>query len=137
MVRINRNPTTRELRQFAGIWFPAFTIVLGLIINGRLGAFAIAVAIWTFGAAVLGLGLAKPVLVKWLFVGLSYVTFPIGWIVSNIVLLVIFYLLLAPLGLLLRLTGHDLLRRTLDPSARTYWRPRPTDVPIARYFRQY
>jgi hypothetical protein len=50
---------------------------------------------------------------------------------------VVYYMLLTPVGLLLRLCGNDPLRRRLDRQATSYWTPRSQDVPLDRYFRQF
>ena len=42
-------------------------------------------------------------------------------IVSPVVLAAIFFLILAPIGIVQRLTGRDALRRMFDPTATTYW----------------
>jgi hypothetical protein len=45
-------------------------------------------------------------------------------IVSPIVLGVIFFLVLAPVGCLMRLSGKDPLKLKLEPTAQTYWQER-------------
>jgi Saxitoxin biosynthesis operon protein SxtJ len=45
----------------------------------------------------------------------------LGRIVSPIALGILFYAILTPIGLLVRLFGKDPLRLKLDPDARTYW----------------
>jgi hypothetical protein len=86
-----------------------------------------AAAPWVLAAGVLLLigGLAAPGLLAaparaWLRFGeaLSYVT-------TRIVLGVVFYLVLTPLGLLRRLVGSDPLGRTSNASRGSFWRPYP------------
>ena len=45
----------------------------------------------------------------------------LGWINTRILLGVFFYLVLTPIGVLLRLFGKDLLEERIDRSAKTYW----------------
>jgi hypothetical protein len=45
-------------------------------------------------------------------------------IVNPIVLGLVFYTTLTPIGVVLRMLGKDVLRLKLDPSAPTYWIPR-------------
>lgn len=47
----------------------------------------------------------------------------LGRVVAPVVLGLIFFLVLTPLGLLLRLLGKDLLRLRRNPAATTYWQP--------------
>ena len=42
-------------------------------------------------------------------------------VISPLVLGVVFYLCIAPIGWILRLTGKDLLRLRLEPDAKSYW----------------
>jgi hypothetical protein len=65
------------------------------------------------------------------------VAWPIGWAVSHLLLAGVFYLLIAPLGLAIRLSGRDKLQMRPEPSAATYWTPRPPAPPADRYFRQF
>ncbi len=51
------------------------------------------------------------------------VSHALGRVVAPLVLGVIFFLVLTPLGLLVRLLGKDLLRLRRDPHAITYWQP--------------
>ena len=71
-----------------------------------------------------------------LFIGLSLITIPIGAVVGELALLLIFFGLFLPLGLVFRLMGRDPLERTLDRSAATYWRRKKQPDSAARYYRQ-
>jgi hypothetical protein len=93
---------------------------------------------WTFAALALTigpLGLIRPTLVRPVFVAWSVVAFPIGWLVSTVMLAVLFYGVFTPIGLLFRVVGRDalLLRRQ---SMTTYWRPKPAAQTARDYFRQ-
>ena len=44
----------------------------------------------------------------------------IGTIVNTIVLAVVFYLVITPMGLVMKLAGKDPMRRKFDPSASSY-----------------
>jgi len=46
-------------------------------------------------------------------------------IVSPVILAILFYGVITPIGLLSRLFGHDPLRRRIDPAAPSYWIDRP------------
>lgn len=53
----------------------------------------------------------------------------LGKVVSPIALGVLFYGVLTPIGVVMRLTGKDPLRLKLDSSARSYWIPRKPPGP--------
>jgi len=89
-------------------------------------------------AAVSGLlAAALPAALRPLYLGLSLLTFPIGVVMSIIVLGVIYYGMLTPVGIFFRLTGRDVLSRKLDPGLRSYWTRRTVNSGAKRYFRQF
>jgi len=48
----------------------------------------------------------------------------LGWVMSRVILGIIFYVLVAPLGLVLRLFGKDFLDLKIDKSKLSYWNHR-------------
>jgi len=135
MISIQWNPERKQLRQFAGIWFPAFCALVGWIIGAKSGQ-------WTavqMGWAVCGLlsvaGIVYPPSIRPVFVGLILLTFPIGWVISHLLLGAIFYLLVTPIGLALRLTGHDPLQLKA-PKENSLWKNPVGKVDPASYLRQ-
>lgn len=125
MISIDWNPTPRKLRQFA-----AASLVAGSV----FAAFGCWPIIGLLFAAAGLLGLLSPRLVRPLFLGLSVVTAPIGWVVSNVLLALIFLLVITPLGLLFRLTGRrGLLRRPV----RSTWERHAPPASTSQYLRQY
>ncbi len=49
------------------------------------------------------------------------VVFSIGWLVSRVLLLIVFYLILSPLGLLARLVGKEFLDTDFSKKKDSYW----------------
>ena len=49
-----------------------------------------------------------------------FAVFPIGWVVSHLLLGVVYFLVLTPIGLTLRALGRDPLERRFDQSASSY-----------------
>ena len=56
---------------------------------------------------------------------------------GHVLLLLVFYGVVTPIGLVLRLAGRDPMHRKLDRAAATYWVRRPQPQGVERYFRQY
>jgi len=142
MVEVNWRPTDRQLRQFGGIALIAFPLAAWLLCGrpwpADIGPTQTRVI---GGAAAMGvvcglLSLVSPQLLRPLFVGLSIVALPIGLVVSEIILLVMFYLLFVPVGLFFRLTGRDAMERKIDRQAKTYWQPKAPPAGLESYFRQ-
>lgn len=48
-----------------------------------------------------------------------------GWVMTRLLLSILFYFTLTPIGFILRLTKNDLLDQRLDPKERSYWKIRP------------
>ena len=137
LIQINRNPTSRELRQFAGIWFPAFWAIIGALLWFKAGFHAAGVAVWSAAGVVSIAGLARPALIRPIFVGMCVASAPIGYVVSLILVASIYYLVLTPTGLLLRLFRYDPMQRRFDRSASSYWVPYEAGADVKRYFRQF
>jgi hypothetical protein len=130
------NPPRKTLRQFGAVWL-VFFVALGLRqYFGRdhhvLGLALIAIALG-FGLP----GLIKPAALRWLFVGWMVIAFPIGWTISQFMLLMMYYGLLTPVGLLLRLRRRDLLRRKPAPQQTSFWTTKEMPQDVRRYFRQF
>jgi len=91
------------------------------------------------GWAVVGLlsaaGVVYPPSIRPVFVGLILLTYPIGWVVSHVLLGSIFYLLFLPIGLVLRMTGHDPLQRK-PPVGSSLWKTPVGKTDPASYLRQ-
>lgn len=68
---------------------------------------------------------------------ITIVAYPIGFVLSFVLLGVLFFGLITPLGLFFRLIGRDPLNRRLQPDATTYWEPHKGAKEPARYFKQY
>jgi hypothetical protein len=62
---------------------------------------------------------------------------PIGFVVSHLLLALVFYLVLTPIGLVMRLLGHDPMSRAIDRQAASYWIERPKTAEPKHYFRQF
>ena len=110
--------TGRNLRDF-GLLF------------GLLGSGAGAYFLWRGGVAgpyllasgmiFLSLGLFFRTPLKPLYVGWMSFAHLLGWINTRLLLGLFYYLVLTPIGLILRLTGKDLLQERLDTTAKSYW----------------
>jgi len=137
MIDIEWNPSRRALRQFSGIWFPLFALVVGLAVARLSGAWTASIVIWCAAAAVASAGLIWPLFARPVFVGLMVLTLPIGWVVSHVLLALILYLVVTPIGIALRLVGHDPLRLRDDPNRTTNWHPSAPMRSAADYTKQY
>ena len=136
MIEIDRHPAGRTLRQFAALFLVAFGVI-GYLVLRRTGSTDAAVAIWAVAALVFVVGLIRPQAIRLVYVGLIYLAFPIGWVVSHILLALVLYFVFTPIGWALRLLGRDPLERKLDPEASSYWTAHEQPASMDRYFRQF
>ena len=128
------NPNRRQLRQFAaagacaGLLFGALAWRVspagrGVIVWGLVaGAFAV-------------LGAFAPLVLRLPYVALMALAAPLGWLISNLLLRLLYYFVFTPLGLLFRIFGRDPLQLK-RPGGGTYWRPFPSTEKVRGYFRQ-
>lgn len=131
-VEINRDPTQRQLRQFGVIAF----IVLPLIGWGWNAGTQTLLVLASVGAAAAAAGFLVPAFLRPVFIGLMILGAPIGIVVSEIIMLLIYFLVFLPIGLLMRLVGRDVLELTVDRKAETYWQARKQTTKPENYFRQ-
>ena len=129
------NPTERMLKQFAGLWIVFFGgIAAWQHLYHQRSTLALVLAVL---AVVVGpLGLVWPRAIRPVFVAWMAAAYPIGWVVSKVVLGVVFYLVFTPMGWIFRLIGRDALQLKPQPGANTYWQPKQTADPSG-YLRQF
>lgn len=132
---IDRNPGRRELAVFA-VALPVTFAVLGLIVGHRFGVVP-RNGLWAAGAVLSAVYLAVPRLRRPIYVGMSAAVYPIGWLVSHVILLTVFVFVVTPIALLLRVLGRDPLQRRFDPTATSYWVPHTPAGDVRRYFQQF
>ncbi len=145
LVQLNFRPDSRQLRQFGFIALLAFSflgaVVLwkGTLLGYQFGSAArsVAVGIWALGAVCALLSLIWPQGNRPLFVALSVLAFPIGFLLSHIVLAVLFFGILTPVGVLFRLLRYDPLDRAFQKDRGSYWVDLPEASSRRDYFRQF
>jgi len=135
MISILWNPERKQLRQFAGIWFPAFCALIGWLVGKKTGHWGAVQLGWAICGMQALAGLIYPAAIRPVFVGLILLTFPIGWVVSHVLLGAIFYLLVTPIGLILRMTGHDPLQLK-PPAGGSLWKTPVGKTDPASYLHQ-
>ena len=58
-------------------------------------------------------------------------------ITNPVVMAMLFFAVIVPVGLMMRLRGNDSMRRKAEPAAPTYWIPRPTSTRATRMRKQF
>jgi hypothetical protein len=130
------DPPRKTLRQFAGLClgiFGALALYQGLARGRTTLAMVLAGLALTVGP----IGLIWPRAVRPVFVGWMVLAFPIGWVISRLMLAFTFYGLITPVALIFRLIGRDVLERRFEPARGSYWTPKVLPDDPRRYFRQF
>ena len=148
LVEINWNPDRRQLRTFAILWLIAFGL-LGAYVAWKAGALAgrvpigwrapwtASLALWLLAVAGSVTGLALPTIIKPVYIAWMVAAFPVGWMVSQVLLALTYFGVFTACALVFRLIGRDPLHRSFDQNARTYWVPHSSPSEVGRYFRQF
>ena len=106
-----------------------FTAVMGVALNSLLGwlwwkgLLPAAVLVTGIGIALLVVSVAaiRPRWFRGFYRGGMTFSFQIGQVIGKVLLTGFFFVLVTPMGLLLRLLGKDLLDLRKTPDRKTYW----------------
>jgi hypothetical protein len=135
VIRIEKNPSQRQLAVFGLLWLVFFGIMGASF--WRRGSYVDAGVCLALGVLIPLAGWVWPEFLRMVYLFAVYSTLPIGLVVSYVILLVIYYLVVTPIGLVMRLFGYDPLQRRFDRAARSYWTPRRPQGESERYFQQF
>jgi len=132
---INKNPSTKELIKFGAVFLGGMG-ALGALQFFVLHHESLAKGLWIAGGAVFLLSFIRPIArllyILWMGIGIT-----MGLITQPIILVVIFLVLITPVGLIFKLIQRDTMKRKLDKSATSYWEEyKETDDP-ATYVKQF
>ena len=131
---VEARATRTELRNFGlivGGIFGALAIWPAIIRGGSVRLWMVALAAVLILPALVAPRVLAPAHRAWMALGNI-----LGWVNTRLVLGLIFFGLITPMGLVLRLTGRDPMRRAFDPNATTYRVPQ-TPRPGAHMLRQF
>lgn len=136
VVERKARPSRNDLRWFGPILL-VWVALVGAIAYFRFDAPRVAAVLWIAGAPFPLLYGMVPALRVPMYLGWMRLFFPLGWLVSHLVLAVLFYLVVTPVAVIVRLFRHDPLHRRWDPSVRSYWTEHRTGEDVSRYLRQF
>lgn len=127
-----QTPSRRVLRQF-GVTGAVMAIGVGACFRGGgmgWGWFAL-------GAGLLMFAAWFPRALRWPFLGAMLLAFPVGFVVSRVVLVLLYFGVFWPLGVVLRWRGFDPLGLRKGRAGGSYWVEKRTPVDPATYLRQF
>jgi Saxitoxin biosynthesis operon protein SxtJ len=128
-------PDARELRRFA------IAMLVGFFVLGALSAWRAkgigtgSVVLWSIGVT-LAIAAFVPKLGRIAYLAVYLPTSIIGYVVSNVMLALMFFLVITPLGIVMKLMGKDLLQQR-RPNRTTQWTPVKETKNEDSYYRQF
>ncbi len=107
-----------DLRKF-GLMVGGVFILLGvlLLLRHRSSYLSFCGA----GALLAEFGVIWPRALKYVYIAWMALAFTLGFVMSNVILTLFFFLFVTPIGLLARLFQRDFLARKWDKRAASYW----------------
>ena len=121
LIDIRITASKREVKNFgflfAGICFLA-TVYLFYIGSDRW-TWPLTGMVFFLVTGLFGYPVLRPLYLAWM--KFAYI---LGWLNTRLLLGMFFYLIITPIGLLLRILGKDLLDQKIDRSKKSYWKLR-------------
>lgn len=132
MLRLKENP--REWQKFVAVIGVALNLLIWLLWwRGRV-PLAFGIVSGSAAIAALVAALIQPRWFRGFYRGGMTVSFQIGQMIGRVLLTIFFFLLVTPLGLLLRCMGKDLLQLKRDSRAESWWQPAKNNREFDRMF---
>ncbi|MEQ9103886.1 MAG: SxtJ family membrane protein [Rhodothermales bacterium] len=98
---------------------------------GVLIAISAATTLWVTGRWLPGL--LRPIHRSWMMLAVL-----LGFVMTRVILFIVFALVVTPIGIFMRLLGKDPLKKRPDATLATYWIPKePAEPPATRFRRLF
>ncbi len=145
-VEINLSPDRSQLRSFGWIGAAVAAAIAAWVFfrhsffgaaMGAGTARATACVLWAAAGVLLALAAAAPWCLRPLYLLMTLIALPIGYVLSHVLMGIVFYGVFAPVGVIFRLIRRDALCRKFQRQAGSYWVRRPPGTDAKRYFRQF
>ena len=113
----------KQLRQF-GLMVGGVLALIGLwkLYQGKHETARL--ILWSVGGALMVTGAVVPKLltpVYWIWMKLAHL---LGWVNTRLLLGIIFFVIITPMAIVMRIFGRDALNQKIDKDANSYWIPR-------------
>lgn len=136
LVAVKTEFSRREL-----LWFgPLFALFVGLICYCFVWSNfspSVTYVICGLAATLILIYYGIPPFRRPIYLGWMYSVLPIGFVISHVLLALVYFLMFTPVGLLMKLVGYDPMHRKFDREVTSYWIRRGDSYDSQRYFRQF
>jgi hypothetical protein len=130
----NIKESPKDLRKFGlTIGIVLLIIALILIFNSKPSRFFFL----SIGLIFILAGLFAPKVLRYLNRSWMTLAIVLGWIMTRVILSVLFYIVITPIGLIARISGKKFLDLKIDKTRASYWEKRNNKSIPADYERQF
>ena len=143
MIKIDLKPSQRKLRQFGWIGLFGFALI-GTLLAYRMKVFEgsgdlfAPMILWGLAVYCPISALIFPKLLLPIYFILSLIAIPIGFVISNAILIFIYFLMITPLSLYFRMVGRDELQIGKKASKiKSHWIKCSFTKDLKSYYRQF
>ncbi len=120
----------------------------GLLVGGVLAGFALLFwwrqksyfpAVAAVSGALIFFGAAWPAALKPLYRAWMTLAMLLGWVMTRVLLTLLYFLTFTPIAFILKLTGKDFMSRKIERDKASYWIPKPSllDMQPADFEKQF
>ena len=130
--KLDRSP--RALRRFGFMVGSVFLLLGGLLVWRHRAAG------WPFvsiGTVLILAGALAPAALKWIYAIWMMIAVMLGWVVTRVLLTIVFFLVVTPVGLLQRAFGKRLIEVAFRTDAASYWQSRTASPAREEYEKQF
>tara|TARA_B100002052_G_C15417914_1_gene391439 strand:- start:13 stop:426 length:414 start_codon:yes stop_codon:yes gene_type:complete len=122
---INIKSSSKDLRSF-GITFSIISLIIAsfLYFSNALELFKIFTYI---GLVFIVLGYIIPIALKPLYFVWMIIAIVLGWVMTRVILSIVFYLVITPIGIITRILGEDFLSLK-NSETKSYWNNRDSII---------
>jgi len=131
----NIKSTKKELRNF-GITIGVILLVIGgYLFFKELGSYQ---TFLYLAIALIGLGLIIPNLLKPIYLIWMIFAVIIGWVMTRVILSLLFYFIITPIGIIAKILNKDFLNLKKEYGKTTYWNKRDRSLELNQdYSKQF
>ena len=114
----------KDLRSFGITFGIIFLIIAGFLYYQEKDSFQLFIYL---AGSFSGLGIILPIILKPFYMVWMIFAVILGWFMTKVILSLLFYLIITPIGLFLRIIGKDLLNLKEKKQQKSYWNMRNSE----------
>jgi len=120
----NIRTDNKAIRDFGILIGIILLIIAGILFYKERASYELIIF---FGIAFIGLGLGKAIILKPFYSIWMYFAVVLGWLMTRLILGLLFYIVVSPISLILRLFGKEFLDLKTSSLNRSYWNYKDND----------